>query len=280
TIPSGASIHVTSIVANYERGLSVDILDAGNSNDLNKVVVIGKSTVIRVFKDAFPCGEVHIDVARSPGPERSAPVSVSAPFQITHFEIRAFGKNLIVSEGDTLHIIRGDLLEIVDARAADKTWTDFRINFVGFVGNNKENDAEDRGYSIDTASDLIPRFSIDGAGEYYKIEALNGSRIAGSMYVKLDNPRVDYLIAERGDGARLALSPGSTVSCSESEPIKLLSVVSNVSDSPLISLLVTHGKEQGKEVILPAPVAIRGNTEVQFRRNSTTIGSILFRADR
>jgi hypothetical protein len=252
----------------------------GNANDVNKVVAIDKSTVIRVYKDAFPCGEVHIDVARNPGPEKSAPVSVSAPFQITHFEIRTLGKNLIVSEGDTLHIIRGDILEIVDARAADKTWTSFRINFVGFVGNNRENDAEDRGYSIDTASDLIPRFSINGAGKCYKIEALNGSRVAGSMYVRLNDPRVDYLIAERGDGARLALSPGSMVKCGESESITLLSVISNVSDSPLISLLVASGKEQGKEIVLPAPVAIRGETEVQFRRNSTTIGSILFKADR
>jgi hypothetical protein len=280
TIPSGTSIHVTSVVANYERGLSVDILNAGNANDLNKIVAIRKPTVIRVYKDAFPCGEVHIDIAQNSNPERSAPVSVSAPFQITHFEIRTLGKNLIVSEGDTLHIIRGDILEIVDARAADKTWTEFRINFVGFVGNEKENDAEDRGYSIDTAQDLIPRFSIDGAGMCYKIEALNRSRVAGTLFVKLDNPRVDYLIAERCDGVRLALSPGSTVNCSETEPIKLLSIVSNVSDSPFISLLVTNGSEPGKEVILPAPVDIRGDAEVKFRRSSMTIGSILFRTGR
>ncbi len=281
TVPSGTSIHVTDVVANYERGLSVDVVGAGISNDLNRVVMVKGPTVIKVFKDAFPCGEVHVTVTDPNKPDVPVTVTVSTPFHIHDFEIRASGKNMVVSAGDTLHIIRGDILEIVGARSLDNSWTDFRINFVGFVGNEQVNDAEDRGYKINTATELIRRFSVDSEGFVYKIEALNGSRVAGTMYIKLQEPRVEYLIAERSDGVRLALAPGSTVSCTgETGTIKLLSVVSNVSDSPRISLHVHNAAMGEQEILLPFPFEVRGDTEVQFRCHDTSIGSIHFRADR
>lgn len=279
TVPSGSSIHISSIVGNYERGFSVDVMGAGATNDLNRVVTISKPTVVRVFKDAFPCGEVHIDVSsRRPG--RPVPVAVSAQFRVTEFQILLDGKNLVVSAGDTLHIIRGDILEILDGRAANPSWTDFRINFVGFVGNEKVNDAEDRGYAINTGTDLIRRFSLDGDGRVYKIDALNGSRIAGTAYIELAEPRVEYLIAERSDGVRLALSPGFAVPAAKDQPLRLLSVVSNISVPPHVSLAVTKDGMEEQETPIPSSIAADEGTKILFRRGATVIDSILFRADR
>lgn len=278
SVPAGASIHAMSIVANYARGLSLDVVGQGNSNDLNRVITIKEPTTIKVYKDSFQCGEVHIEVSPSPAKETRPPVRVSSPFRVQEFEILVSGKNMVVSEGDTLHIIKGDLLEIGDARTTDN-WTSFRINFVGFVGNSTTNDAEDRGYRIDTATDLLPRFSVDNKGECYKISAMSGTRNAGSMYVKLEEPRVDYLIVEREDGLKLALSPG-IVHCDKTESFKLLSVVSNVTEMPSVSTEIMNGNEQPKALIFPAQVTVDGNTVIRFRRNSGEISSIHFRTDK
>jgi hypothetical protein len=48
------------IEANYERGLSADIIGLGTINDLRKKVRISKPTRIVVRKDYYPCGSIYI----------------------------------------------------------------------------------------------------------------------------------------------------------------------------------------------------------------------------
>lgn len=280
SVPAGASIHVMSIVANYQRGLSLDIVGTGNANDLNRIAVISAPTDIKVYKDAYQCGEVHVDVT-PPGLQEKAPdVRVSGPARVQRFEIRVSEKNMIVSAGDTLHIIRGDIMELVDVDTAGGAKTGLRVNFVGFVGNEKVNDAEDRGYHIDTAADLLKRFSLDGDGCCYRIEALSGQRVIGTVYIRLDEPRVDYLIVERSDGARLAFSPGTDIRLSRPDTLRILSIVSNVTDAPFVTLAVPDGEDRFRECAFPTMLEVNGNTAVRFRRNGCEIGSLSFRIDK
>jgi hypothetical protein len=278
--PAGASIYVMSIVANYERGLSLDIVGAGNSNDLNRITVINAPTEIKVYKDAFQCGNVHVDIIQPRAQERAPDVRVFAPVRVQRFEIRVSGKNMVVSAGDTLHIIRGDILEVMDVETSGGPKTGLRVNFVGFVGNEKVNDAEDRGYRINTAADLMKRFSLDGDGCYYRVEALSGQRVAGTVYVRLDEPRVDYLIVERSDGTKLAFSPGADIRLNRPDTLRILSVVSNVTDAPFVTLAVTEGKDRFRECVFPAMLEVNGDTDVLFRRNGCEIGSLSFRIEK
>ncbi|MFC1651365.1 M14/M99 family metallopeptidase, partial [Candidatus Latescibacterota bacterium] len=281
SIPAGKSIHVSSVVANYERGLSIDILNVGSTNDLGRVSVINFPTTIKVFKDAYQCGEVKIETTSEKVAEIKPEVKISSIERLKNIEIKVDSKNVVVSEGDTLHIVRGDVIKIACALTTDLSESGFRVNFVGFVGNKRYNDAEDRGYVIDTARDLMSRRSLNNDESLYQIrvENLKTKKLIGSVYIALDDPEIDYLIVQREDGTKLALTPGSTVECKKPELFTVLSVVSNVTTEPSIEAIVINGSGQTKKLALPALIEINSETEIKFIRSSNNIGSITFRTN-
>ena len=279
SIPAGTSIHISSIVANYKRGLSIDILGIGNTNDLGRVSVINSPTTIKVYKDAYQCGEVKIETTSEKKTEKVPEVQISSTIRLNHIEINVDNKNVVVSEGDTLHIVRGDIITITDARTTNYSQTGFRVNFVGFVGNKKFNDAEDRGYRIDTAKDLMGRRSLDSEKSLYQIrvEDLETKKLIGMVYIALDNPEIEYLIVERDDGTKFALTPGSTVNCNKLERFKVLSVISNITSEPHIDTFLSNGIAQPKKLDFPALLEISSEANLTFKRSSSNLGSIFFR---
>ncbi|MFC1540861.1 M14/M99 family metallopeptidase [Candidatus Latescibacterota bacterium] len=279
SIPAGTSIHVSSVVANYKRGLSIDILNVGGTNDLGRVTVINFPTTIKVFKDAYPCGEVKIETTSEKLTEIIPEVKISSVERLKNIEFEVDGKNIVVSEDDTLHIVRGDEIKVVDALIKNMSASGFRINFVGFVGNKKFNDAEDRGYIIDTARDLMSSRSLDNNNSLYEIQVdnLKTKNKIGSVYIILDEPKIDYLIVQSADGTSFALTPGSTVDCKKLDRFTILTVISNVTSEPPIETYIENGSEQIKKLNLPELIEVNSNTEINFMRSSSNIGSITFR---
>ncbi len=273
SLPPGTSIHVSSVVANYKRGISIDILGVGNTNDMDRVTVINSPTRIQVYKDAYLCGEVKIDT--------TSELSIQSPGRLKQIEINIGNKNVVVSESDTLHIIKGDIIKIVNAWTAEHCQSGFRINFEGFVGNKKVNDAEDRGYTIDTALDLMNDWSIDDKRALYRIvaESLPSKKIIGMAYIALDEPEIDYLILERIDGTKLALPPGSVLSCGKNERVKVLSIISNITVKPFVDIFAFPMDDQMKKLVLPVVLEMSSELDIHFRRASNDLGSISFRIE-
>ena len=86
------------------------------------------------------------------------------------------------SLGETLHILKGDVLEIKRV-LSDRPELDVQIqaNFKGFVPNTKENLGDDRGFIIDTSQKLLRRFSRSRRGKKYPVVPPSGiPRWAGS----------------------------------------------------------------------------------------------------
>ncbi len=278
-VPVGSSIHITSVIANYKRGLSVDIENIGNTNDLERVSTIKEPTTVTVYKDAYVCGKIYIKPSEDDDVERIAHVSVSSSTHLSDIEFRIDGKNMVVSDADTLHIVKGDRISIVDARLSDKSETGYRVNFVGFVGNSQYNDAEDRGYQIDTGRDLLERFSIDGEGGVYliRVQHLETKELIGEVYVSIEEPRIDFVILERQDGTRLALSPGSVVDCQANEHVTLLSAVSNISCPPDFDICISEKSGGSKMIHFPATIIPKPGTSVTFKRTTSDLGSVSFR---
>ena len=279
TVPEGFSIQVTSILANYKRGLTLDILGFGNLNDLGRVAKITSPTKIKVYKDAFPCGEISIETTRGTSIGANT-VSVSSSRELKNIECTVAGKNIVVSPDDTLHIIRGDVIKISGAQVSGSTYSrndDIRVNFVGFVGNTRFNDGNDRGYSIDTASGLLDRFSVDKTGKLYRIEALYKTETIGTIYVELHEPEIEYLIVEHDDGTKLALTPGSVFQCEKKGKIKVISIISNIQSEPFIETYISNGSGTLKELHLPAVLDTAISFDLQFRRAILELGSISFR---
>ncbi|MFC1537919.1 M14/M99 family metallopeptidase [Candidatus Latescibacterota bacterium] len=279
SIPAGTSIHVSSVVANYKRGLSIDILNVGGTNDLGRITIINFPTTIKVFKDAYLCGEVKVDTTSEKLTETIPEVKISSVESLKNIEIEVDSKNIVVSEDDTLHIVRGDVIKVVDASTTNMSESGFRVNFVGFVGNKKFNDAEDRGYIIDTARDLMSRRSLDNDESLYQIrvENLKTKILIGSVYIILDEPKIDYLIVQSENGTSFALTPGSTIDCKKLDRFTIMTVISNVTTEPSIETYIENGPEQIKKLNLPELIEVNSNTEIKFMRSSSNIGSITFR---
>jgi len=56
----GDRIQISHIEANYERGLTADLIDFGTISDVRKKFRINRSTRVVVRKDYYPCGEITL----------------------------------------------------------------------------------------------------------------------------------------------------------------------------------------------------------------------------
>ncbi|MCG8567198.1 MAG: M14/M99 family metallopeptidase [Desulfobacterales bacterium] len=189
-IKKGDRIQVHDIVANYERGLSVDIIGAGNEfNDMKKKVAILESTRIVARKDSYACGSVFVDVVEEQdGQFQGITLSQPPKTKVLKYKFKVNGTTVIKNNFEILCIRRGDQVGIVDIISGDVDPSEYVVNFKGFVGNHSKNNGEDRGYLIDTGRNvLIPRYSLGKQGkEYLIVTTLNGKEV-GKIYVEIQS---------------------------------------------------------------------------------------------
>jgi hypothetical protein len=182
---AGDNIKIAHVEANYERGLSVDILGYGSLNDFRKDFSIYKDTSFIIRKDNKVFAQIPIRMSKK------KTVSLRSPKKetVSDFIIEVNSKKQFLKNGETLDVVRGDLLKIKnilpESLARQK---DLCVNFKGFVGDWKNNTGEDRGYLIDTGRDLLARYSLHGQRKVYKIVVSKGKEILGKMLVKISEP--------------------------------------------------------------------------------------------
>ena len=70
-VARGDTIEVVHVGANYDRGLSVDVLGVGGMNDIRKPLVINKPTAIEVKKDNTKIGRINIALLPEDQPDPS-----------------------------------------------------------------------------------------------------------------------------------------------------------------------------------------------------------------
>lgn len=222
---SGDTIHVSHIEANYERGLSLDILGYGDLNDFRKNVLITKNTRLIVRKDNQTFAEIPIAISGNPRAEGGEQRPAKKP---KYLVVEARGNRSLLADGETLRLVKGDRMKIVDVLPLYLGPSVLKINFKGFVGNRKNNTGEDRGYDINTATDLMRRYSLDKKGETYAIVASHGPNILARFYVSLGPASFDYLILNVNDHSRRILKPGDTLPISARDEICLDDVRTNL----------------------------------------------------
>jgi len=189
-INKGDIIQVHDIVANYERGLAVDVIGLGNQfNDMKNRLVINESTRIEAKKDFYKCGSVFLDIDLKDSKEKK-PLSISESKQIVmlKYKLKINGKLKIVDNYEHVVLIRGDTLVIEDILTGDIDPSKYIVNFKGFVGNTDRNNGEDRGFVIDTSKGvLMERYSMDQKGyHYYIVTSLNKKEV-GRIFIDIQS---------------------------------------------------------------------------------------------
>jgi len=189
-IHKGDTVQVHDIVANYERGLSVDIIGVGNQfNDMKKKLVVNESTRIEAKKDFYKCGSVFLDIdATGLTPVRQLRVSESSDTPELRYKLKINGKLKIVNNYAHVNIRQGDRLIIEDILAGTVDPSKYIVNFKGFIGNLQNNSGEDRGYLIDISKGvLMERYSLNKKGQhYYVLTTLNGKEV-GKIFIDIQS---------------------------------------------------------------------------------------------
>jgi len=254
-VKKGDHVEVSHIEANYERGLSVDILRAGNSNDYRKSLQIKEPTKIIVKKDKYHCGEISILLDRETSKYPVTKVSVSPLMQYLIIETNHIKR--VIKKGEHMKLVRGDLLRIRDVVISNLSDQNAVIvNFKGFVGNKLNNTGEDRGYLINTSKDLWQKYSSGGLGKQYPIVVtINNERI-GEVWIDFVEPRLDYLVVKLNGGQKMCYAPHEVIETCYNDRIEIVDVKTNVSDNCGIKVNFKgfsgegRGEDRGKSILL------------------------------
>jgi len=189
-INKGDTVQVHDIVANYERGLSVDVIGLGNQfNDMKKELIVNESTRIEAKKDFYKCGSVFLDIdSTGSQPLDQMIVSDSIENGVLRFKLKINGKSKIIDNYSHVNIRTGDKLIIEDVLTGKIDPSKYIVNFKGFVGNTQNNSGEDRGYMIDTSKEvLIKRYSLNQKGlQYHVLTTLDGKEV-GKIYIDIQS---------------------------------------------------------------------------------------------
>ncbi len=193
-INHGDSIEVIHVEANYERGLSVDIKGLGTISDFRQRFKITRPTVILAQKDHIKFGRVNIALRpKKPTRRKIIPAaSVSKkirPAAVRFFILEIEGKRHQVANGEQVEAFDGDTVKIIDVITDGPPLEDgFSVNFKGFVPKGRKNLGEDRGYLIDTAKDLLPRYRLSKTEKIYAITVERKSKVWARMTIRLNKP--------------------------------------------------------------------------------------------
>lgn len=190
-VTASDTIMISHIEANYERGLTADIVNYGSINDLRKKFVINGPTEIIVRRDYLRCGRVRIEVGDSHKVvtrTTAALKSPPAPPTISLYKVRVNGKDKTYHDNEYVRLVKGDTFEIVDVIVENGDPSRLQVNFKGFVGNPENNTGEDRGYIINTGRDLWPRYSLEKKGKTYPIIIKHDRKTIGKLFVDIEDP--------------------------------------------------------------------------------------------
>ncbi|MCD4744474.1 MAG: succinylglutamate desuccinylase/aspartoacylase family protein [Desulfobacteraceae bacterium] len=185
-INRGDIVEVLDIVANYKRGLSVDIIGVGSDyNDMKKKFVINEETRIIAKKDCYACGSIFLDFHPKDVVETSKlSVSDSKKTAELKYKLKVNGRIRIVDNYSHVKLKRGDKLVILDLISGNIDPSEYVVNFKGFVGNRRNNTGEDRGYLVDTAKNVLMRkYSINKQNKHYYIVTSLNDKEVGKLFI-------------------------------------------------------------------------------------------------
>jgi len=273
-IAKGDSINISHIEANYERGLSLDILDYGDLNDYKKDFRIFRNTSMIVRKDNYKFGEIPIRITESGDAEQK---KTSSPDKVDYFVIETKGHQMLLTNGETFEVVKGDKMKIIDVFPS--SLSGIEVNFKGFVGDKKNNTGEDRGYEIDTAKDLMKSYSINKDGEYYPIIVSRGNNEIGKIIIKLIPPKMHYLVLNENDKRHLLLRSEDSISLSPKDNMFVEEIYTNLYSQYDIHLNINGHKIGLNELWDLKDLSTSAHNQLNIQQGSLILGKIFIDMD-
>ena len=224
------TIKIIHIEGNYTRGLSADIEGYGSVNDANKTFSMKTPARVSIKKDHFLCGTFNIAFSTRP----PSGYSVAPSPTVVFFTAKINGKERYFPNGTHVDIVRGDLIELVDAATSPPSLNGVICNFKGFVGNTQDNTGEDRGYVIDTATNLWERYSLYKKGRVYQVVVSEqNDNIIGHLFFDIHPPIFEYMVLSLNGTDKRWVSGNESIRLKPSDSLKIVDIKSNVAAGEL-----------------------------------------------
>ncbi len=268
-LSEGDSINISHIESNYERGLSLDILEYGDLNDYKKDFKIFRNTSMIVRKDNNKFGEIPIIIDKSGTEKQKRTDDLD---KVEHLVIETKGHQMLLSDGETLEVVKGDRMKIVDVFPS--SLSGIEVNFKGFVGDKKNNTGEDRGYEIDTALDLMKAYSINKDGENYPIIVSRNDNEIGRFIIKLTPPKMHYLVLKVNDNSSILLRSEDSVSLSPKDNMRVEEIYTNLYSQYGIHLSINGHKVGLDELWDLKDLCTSEYNQLYIKQGSLVLGKI------
>ncbi|MBF0564444.1 MAG: succinylglutamate desuccinylase/aspartoacylase family protein [Nitrospirae bacterium] len=240
TLPvrKGDRIKISNIVANYKRGLSVSLVGLGTDNDLNKDFVVDNPVNAIVLKDGYKCGEAHFKVVSKVQQSPQATSANGAEPILRYLVIENNGVRYVLKNEEHLSLVKGDVMKILDVVFDGQSPENVTVNLLGYIGNKRKSTTEDRGYPINTAKDLIQKYSKDKGIQNYTIEVVQGKNLIGNVYLDVSEPRMDYIVLMQNKGGKRWYADGDVVMMTQNDMLELIDVKTNVNSNAGVKVYV------------------------------------------
>ncbi len=148
--------------------------------------------------------------------------------RVRYFLLEVGGEKKVVEDHGNLRAVLGDSLTVLDVLTEGIAPEALKVNFIGFVRDEKDNSGEDRGAQVRSAKDLWPRYALDPEGRRYRIVALKGKSLLGEMTVEFEPPRMDYLVIAQDGTPPTCYMEGTQLKARPQGELRILDVKSNV----------------------------------------------------
>ena len=186
--------------------------------------------------------------------------------------LEAKGVQVLISNGETLDLVKGDKIKVIDVLPPQSP--EIIVNFKGFVGNKTNNTGEDRGYEIDTATDLLRRYSLHGKGELYRIIASRDDDIIGQIKIRFASPRLDYLVLRVNDHRHVLLRSEDIVSLALQDKICLEEIQTNLFNKSGIHLNINGHRVRQGELWSLKELCVSTNNQFDIRKGPLVLGRV------
>lgn len=179
-------------------------------------------------------------------------------------------ERVLIEEGRTVDIVRGDLLTLIDAWSKDQSVKIEAVDLIGFAPLRAKNGRDDRGFIINTGADLQPTFAKDkdSGKSTFEIQARSGDRVVGVVFIHLIEPRLEKVEVSINGNVR-QLRDGDTLQLRSSDKIAVRRVMTNIRGNEnvrheLRSMTAAKGKPN-KELIFARGDHVFGRIPLQWQ---------------
>ncbi len=163
--------------------------------------------------------------------------------RLDYFVIKINGQPVRLKEGQEVSIMRGDELEVTEARLISPDVKAKQVDVIGFKSPSKI-PGEDRGFRFRT-NRLSDWYSESHRGEVWSILAQSDKILHGAAFIRVVDPSLRYAEFRINQQLRV-VRPGDEVVVKSSDQIKVDRVVTNLGDDSSVKVLIDDQDRKGK----------------------------------